>query len=113
MGGTPGGLGHSFFFYFRNKEFVAKAVVVQEVERHADGSSSTNVPATVLYGVSGGGNCGSVDVSSEFVEDSKEGVMDVANKRKRMWENAGKEVEPLAVVRYLQPCRWFSLNTGS
>lgn len=49
-----------------------------------------NVPAMVLHGVSGGGNYGYVDASSEFVEDSKEGVIDVANKRKRMWENAQK-----------------------
>ncbi|CAH1417503.1 unnamed protein product [Lactuca virosa] len=100
-------------FYFQSEEFVAKLVAVQEVERLADGLSSTNVPTAVLHEVSGGGNSGFVDASAEFFEDNKEGVMDYANKRKCMWENVRKEVEPLAAIRCLRQHWWFSSNDGS
>ncbi|CAH1453631.1 unnamed protein product [Lactuca virosa] len=69
-------------FYFRTKDFTFKSVVVQEAERLAGGSSSMNVLVMVLHEVSCGGNSGFVGAFAEFIEDSKEGVMDATNNRK-------------------------------
>lgn len=62
-----------------------------------------NVLEMVLHEISSRGNSGSIDVFVEFVEESKEGVMDVVNNRTRILENDGKEVEPLVVIHFLGP----------
>lgn len=83
---------------------------MQETEYLVGEASSTCVPRAIMHEVSGGGNSRFTDVSTEFVEDSKEGVLVAVNKGKLMWESVGNQVEPLTIVRCLHPHRWIFAN---